>query len=78
MSNARSPRRRLSTAQADVAAVLGPLDGSAIPGGCDHCDAYQTTRPVAAGVWALTVRHDGGCPVLAASRTHRSDQDPAP
>lgn len=59
----------LSAAQAAVARTLGPLEGKWIPGGCDSCDAYQTVAPVEAGVWALNVHHDDGCPVLAAHET---------
>lgn len=57
VSNARSFRRHLAD-------VLGPLDGARIPGGCDHCDAYQTVAPFAAGVWTITVHHDDWCPML--------------
>ena len=64
MSNARSFRRCLVN-------VLGPLDGEQIPGGCDTCDAYQTVRPKAAGVWVLTVHHDTGCPTLAIKKRSR-------
>lgn len=65
MSNARPfRRRRRSSAQDDIARILGPLDGARIPGGCDHCDAYQTTAPVARGVWTITVHHDDWCPTL--------------
>ena len=45
--------------------LLGPLDGQRIPGGCVHCDAYQTVRPISAGIWDITVHHDRWCPVLA-------------
>jgi hypothetical protein len=45
--------------------MLGPLDGARTPGGCDHCDAYQTVRPELEGVWRLTVHHDDECPELA-------------
>lgn len=41
--------------------LLGPLDGARIPGGCDHCDAYQTVNPTTAGVWKITVHHDDDC-----------------
>jgi hypothetical protein len=52
----------LSDAQTAVLNILGPLDGTEIPGGCDHCDAYQTVKPVTAGVWSVTVHHDDDCP----------------
>lgn len=45
--------------------LLGPLDGARIPGGCDTCDAYQTVRRLARGVWDVTVYHDDWCPFLA-------------
>jgi hypothetical protein len=48
--------------------VLGPLDGARIPGGCGVCDAWQTVRPIEAGVWVITVHHDDSCPVLARMR----------
>jgi hypothetical protein len=63
MSNAPNRRRR-SPAQDAIADLLGPLDGARIPGGCDHCDAYQTTGPVSTGVWSITVHHDDDCPTL--------------
>jgi hypothetical protein len=53
---------RLSPVQAELAAVLGPLDGARIPGGCEDCDAYQVVEPVAAGVWNILVHHDDWCP----------------
>lgn len=59
MSNGRTFRRQLVD-------LLGPLDGAAIPGGCDRCDAHQTARPVSEGVWSITVRHDAWCPVYQA------------
>ena len=55
MSNAPPFRRRLAN-------MLGALDGARIPGGCDHCDAYQTVQPIVAGVWQITVHHDDHCP----------------
>jgi hypothetical protein len=45
-------------------AILGPLDGARIPGGCDHCDAYQTVTPLEAGAWRVCVHHDEWCPWL--------------
>lgn len=64
MSNARPDRHPLTPAQDAVAAILGPLDGARVAGGCDHCDAYQTVQPRTAGVWDLYVHHDDSCPVL--------------
>ena len=69
MSNGRPFRRELADA-------LGPLDGARIPGGCDHCDAYQTTTPIAAGVWSITVHHDDNCPELAAMQANTDRSQP--
>lgn len=49
---------------------LAALTGQQIPGGCDHCDAYQTMRRHESGSWIMTVHHDADCPFLAA-RTPR-------
>lgn len=69
MSNHARRRRVLSPAQSAVAGMLGPLDGQRVPGGCDHCDAFQTVSPQSAGVWSLLVHHDDWCPeYLAMSR----------
>lgn len=65
MSNARSFRRQLSPIQDDLARTFGPLDGARIPGGCEHCDAYQTVHPAHAGTWLIGVHHDDWCPQLA-------------
>jgi hypothetical protein len=61
-----SARRKLSRPQAQTAAVLGPLDGARVPGGCASCDAFQKVAPLSAGVWSVQVFHDDDCPVLAA------------
>jgi hypothetical protein len=65
MSNGRSfqPHRR-----DPVGKLLGPLDGGHIPGGCDHCDSGQTTPPLEANIWRITVHHDSWCPWLAERR----------
>lgn len=55
----------LSPAQAAILRQLGPLDGQEIPGGCDHCDAYQKIELVERGLWMLNVYHDDACPFLA-------------
>jgi hypothetical protein len=57
-------RGKLSRAQAGIARTLGPLEDERIPGGCPHCNAYQTVDPVTAGVWSLVVHHDEWCPVI--------------
>lgn len=67
MSAPRRPRAKSGRPRGDVLQpLLGPLDGARVPGGCDHCDAYQTVAPVEAGVWMLNVHHDEWCPWLAA------------
>lgn len=63
--------RRRSSAQDALAELLGPLDGARIPGGCDHCNAYQTAHAESAGVWVVTVHHEDRCPRLAEEATHR-------
>jgi hypothetical protein len=63
-------RRRLTQAQAGVAALLGPLDGAEIPGGCETCDAFQTVEPIEAGLWMIRVHHDEWCPTYARLRAH--------
>jgi hypothetical protein len=65
---ASNSRSTLSPAQERILRTLGPLDGAEIPGGCDHCDAYQTVKPSGAGVWAITVHHDDWCPVVGGRR----------
>ena len=64
--------RKLSSAQAQVARMLGPLEGARIPGGCDYCDAYQTVDPAAAGVWMISVHHDERCPWFVAYEARQS------
>ncbi len=59
----------LSAPQAEVAGILGPLDGKRIPGGCGSCDAYQCIEPVIAGVWRVAIYHDEDCPLLARYRS---------
>lgn len=55
-------------AGSDIAALLAPLVGVDIPGGCDECpDPYQTVERLH-GVWLLTVHHDDHCPRLARYR----------
>lgn len=42
--------------------IFGPLDGAKIYGGCEHCEAYQTVKPITDGGWSITVHHDDWCP----------------
>jgi len=56
----------MSEAQNRVGELLGPLVGTDVPGGCDHCDAYQRVQPDPEldGLWHITTHHDGWCPWL--------------
>lgn len=60
-----SRERKLTPAAAGLRHLLGELEGSRIAGGCDDCDAFQTTTLLAPGVWTITVHHDDTCPFLA-------------
>jgi len=42
--------------------VFAALDGARIPGGCDHCDAYQSVRIDDLGIVRIDVHHDDRCP----------------
>ena len=68
MSNKRRLRR--PRPQNPVSAQLAALNGARIPGGCDHCDAYQTIHAHRHGpdVHSITVHHDDSCPWWAARR----------
>ena len=48
--------------------LLVQAEGTEIPGGCDHCDAYQTFETTSPGVHMVFVHHDDLCPILQASR----------
>lgn len=60
-----SNRRRLRP-QSPVSAHLAALDGAHIPGGCDHCDAYQVVNASQGdpNVHKISVYHDDWCPEL--------------
>ena len=69
-----SNRRRLPPRpQHPVSAFLSALDGARIPGGCDHCDAYQVIHANrhGANLHQIDVRHDDDCPWLAARQAAR-------
>ncbi len=61
-------RRKSHPARDVLLPILGPLDGARIAGGCDECDAYQTTAQIQPLEWKVTVHHDDGCPWYAARR----------
>jgi len=46
--------------------AIAALDGATIPGGCDHCDAYQTAHVIEHGFCVVRVHHDDWCPWLSA------------
>jgi hypothetical protein len=46
--------------------IFRKVEGSAIPGGCDTCDAYQTVETLTPGVHVIHVNHDDWCPTLRA------------
>jgi hypothetical protein len=54
--------------QHPVSAMFAALDGAQIPGGCDHCDAYQVVGAMQGhpDVHIISVYHDDDCPGLAA------------
>lgn len=56
------------TGHGPIAAMLAPLVGAHIPGGCDECSAPHQTVEHVHGHWLLTVRHDDDCPRLARYR----------
>ncbi len=62
-----SNRRKLPATN-PASMLIRAQDGARIPGGCDHCDAYQT---ITADKWGpnahgITVHHDDWCPWLNA------------
>lgn len=69
-----SNRRKLKP-QHPVSAQVAALDGAHIPGGCGHCDAYQTINAHGYGpdVHRITVHHDDWCPWWTA----RQPKEPA-
>lgn len=54
--------------QSPVSAQLAALDGAHVPGGCDHCGAYQVLNAMQGDpdVHMISVYHDDWCPELAA------------
>lgn len=44
--------------------IFAQLSGEQIQGGCDICDAYQTTEIDEHGIFHVHVHHDVSCPVL--------------
>jgi hypothetical protein len=57
-----------------VTELLAPIDGQRIPGGCDHCNAYQvlTLHKWGPNAHAMTTHHDGWCPWLAEQQRRQS------
>lgn len=58
----------------NIRAMFAALDGAQIPGGCEHCDAYQTTRIDGDGIVHMTVAHDDWCPWWTAERRRLAAQ----
>jgi hypothetical protein len=51
----------------NLRAMVNQLGAARIPGGCDHCDAYQTMDkdPDHPRIFHLRIHHDDWCPFLA-------------
>jgi hypothetical protein len=64
----RHARRKPQPNQVHAALMqtFAGLDGVRIPGGCQHCDAYQVPQVLDQGLVQLTVRHDAWCQRLRA------------
>lgn len=67
-----SNRRRLRPTN-PASMTIRAADGATIPGGCEHCDAYQTVH---ADYWGpdlhrITMHHDNWCPFLARIEARR-------
>jgi hypothetical protein len=65
MSNRRKPR---PTNPASM--LIRAHDGARIPGGCDHCNAYQEIRADywAPGIHSIAIQHDDWCPWFTARK----------
>lgn len=51
--------------------LLESLAGTRLPGGCDHCNAYQDVGyvfPLMPSAYGVVVRHDDWCPWWKAER----------
>lgn len=64
-------RRRDMPASNPVSQYVRSQDGATIPGGCEHCDAYQVIGAdrYGANLHSITIHHDDWCPVLAQHNT---------
>ena len=47
---------------ADIAAFFAQFEGKQVYGGCEHCEAYQTTSVDGDGMFHVHVHHDDWCP----------------
>lgn len=65
--------RRKTRPQNPISAQIAAMDGARIPGGCDHCDAYQVidAQQGHPDVHMLRVFHDDDCPWLAARQARQ-------
>lgn len=61
----RRRRRELPVTDPTSQAVRA-IDGAAIPGGCEHCNAFQrvTADAFGANLHSVSVHHDPWCPKL--------------
>lgn len=64
--NRNRQRRRELPPTNPASQAIRAMDGATIPGGCEHCNAYQRVRADAYGanLHTVTVHHDDWCPVL--------------
>lgn len=48
--------------------LIRSMDGARVPGGCEHCDAYQVVVADRYGpnMHSIEIRHDDDCAWLAA------------
>ncbi|MFF7840418.1 hypothetical protein ACFZC6_16560 [Streptomyces ossamyceticus] len=61
------------TRNGDLMSVIPPdLDGAAIPGGCDTCNAEQNLVQVRPGVWSIGIAHDDSCPTWRRIQAQRA------
>ena len=66
--------RRKRRPQNPISAQLAAADGARIPGGCDHCDAYQIIHAQQdPDVHLIDVCHDDWCPNSPATRLGAGD-----
>ncbi len=55
-----------------LSSLFEAMQGLRIPGGCDDCDAYQTTT-TEEGAYVIRVHHDDSCPYYV-GRLNRAER----